>query len=64
MARRGIERGERERKSDSWGGPNLLGEMELPLHLRRDVLFFGGHQKKGAILGNCWSKKFASSPLI
>jgi len=37
--------------------PMVLGELYLPLSLRGDERNIGGHQKKGEVLGNCWSKK-------
>jgi hypothetical protein len=50
-----------KKKTDSYDGPTLLGEKQLPLHLRGDGVFFGG-QKKGELLGDCWGRKSESSP--
>jgi hypothetical protein len=41
-------------------GPTLLGEIQLPLHLRGDGVFFGVHQKRGAI-GDWQRRKCESS---
>jgi hypothetical protein len=35
----------------------VLGKFYLPLSLRGDEGNISGHQKKGEIVGNCWSKK-------
>jgi hypothetical protein len=45
-----------KKKTDSYDGPTLLGEMQLPLHLRGDGVFFGGH-KKGRAIGGLLEKK-------
>jgi hypothetical protein len=37
-------------------GPMLLGEMQLPLYLRRDYWW---PSKKGEVLGDYWSKEKA-----
>ena len=39
----------------------VLTELYL-LYLRGDGENIGGHQKKGEVLGNCWSKKKHSCP--
>ena len=36
----------------------------MPLYLRGDGCFFGGHQKLGEVLGHCWSMKIDLSPPI
>jgi hypothetical protein len=36
----------------------------VPLYLRGDGCFFGGHQKLGEVLGHCWSMKIDLSPPI
>jgi hypothetical protein len=37
----------------------------VPLYLRGDGCFFGGHQNLGEILGHCWSMKIdLSFPII
>jgi hypothetical protein len=49
------ERGEREeggKRRLGWA-PNLLGDMQLPLHLRGEGVFLGGNQKKEELLGDC-----------
>jgi hypothetical protein len=35
----------------------VLGKLYLLLSLRGDEENIDSHQKKGEILGNCWSKK-------
>jgi hypothetical protein len=35
----------------------VLGELYLPFSLRKNEENIGGYQKKGEVLGNCWSKK-------
>jgi hypothetical protein len=38
-------------------GPTVLGEMQLPLYLRRDGVFFGGHRKREGYWGLLEKKK-------
>jgi hypothetical protein len=38
-------------------GPTVLGEMQLPLHLRRDGVFFWWPPKKGRLLGIAGEEK-------
>jgi hypothetical protein len=40
------------------------GRLQVPLYLRGDECFFGGHQKLGEVLGHCWSMKIDLSPPI
>jgi hypothetical protein len=43
--------GEGRKKKTVMMGCTILAEMELPLHLRGEGVFFGGHQKKGRAIG-------------
>jgi hypothetical protein len=42
-------------------GPTVLGEIQLVLYFREEE-FIANHQKKGAMLGSCWSNKSTTSP--
>ena len=37
--------------------PLFLGEMQLPLYLRGEGVFFGGHEKKGSYWGTAGEEK-------
>jgi hypothetical protein len=37
---------EQRKKKTVTVGPTVLGEMQLPIHLREDGLYFGGHRKR------------------
>jgi len=57
----------REEELKKWQllwAPLYLGEIQLPLYLRDEEEFIANHQKKGAMLGSCWSNKSTTSPPI
>jgi hypothetical protein len=57
-----MRRGRRSRQAIVRMGPTVLGEMQLPLHLRRDGVFFGGHQKRKGYWGTAREEKVSHLP--